>query len=406
MSSNRRFSVGVVVIALGLVLLLLTPSAQASVYYWDTSTSSGYQAGNGTWSTSTSYKYWSTNGTTLTQWSTSGTNDADFYTSGTSAVTVSGSISVHNITFDGSGYTLSGGTLSLTGSITTNQSATIGSILGGTNGLTKAGAGALILTGANTYSGQTTISVGTLQVGNGSTTGSINGTSGVSDSGVLAFDRSDNITFSLAISGNGGLVQAGNGTLTLTNSNPYSGGTTISAGTLQLNNANAAQNSTVTVGSVNGLAFGPGVSAPTVGGLAGSGNVNLATTDASPLLVLMTVGGNNSSTTYSGALSGSGSLTKGGSGALVLTGSNTYSGQTTISSGTLQLGSGGTTGSIASTSITDNGVLEFDRSDSSITFSQAVSGTGGLVQAGIGTLILTGSNTYSGSTTITPAHYK
>ena len=75
--------------------------------------------------------------------------------------------------------------------------------------MTKAGAGALILTGGNTYSGQTTISVGTLQVGNGSTTGSINGTSGVSDSGVLAFDRSDNISFSQAITGTGSLTQMG-----------------------------------------------------------------------------------------------------------------------------------------------------------------------------------------------------
>ena len=236
-----------------------------------------------------------------------------------------------------------------------------------------------------------------MQLGSGGTTGSINSTSGVSDSGVLEFDRSDSsITFSQAVSGTGGLVQAGSGTLILTGSNTYSGGTTISAGTLQLNNANAAQNSTVTVGTVNGLAFGPGVTAPTIGGLAGSGNVNLATTDASPLAVVLTVGGNNSSTTYSGALSGSGGLTKAGTGALVLTGSNTYSGQTTISSRHPAVGQRRHDGiDQQHQRVTDNGVLEFDRSDSSITFSQAVSGTGGLVQAGSGILILTGSNTYS-----------
>ena len=155
----------------------------------------------------------------------------------------------------------------------------------------------------------------------------------------------------------------------------------------------------MTVGTVGGLAFGPGITAPTIGGLAGSGNVNLATTDASPLPVVLTIGG-NSSTTYSGALSGSGGLTLAGAAALVLTGSNTYSGQTTISSGTLQLGGGGATGSINSANITDNGVLEFDRSDSSLTFSQAVSGSGGLVKAGTGTLILTGANTYTGATRI------
>ena len=134
---------------------------------------------------------------------------------------------------------------------------------------------------------------------------------------------------------------------------------------MQLNNAGAVQNSTVTVGAANGLAFGPGVTAPTVGGLAGSGNVNLATTDASPLPVVLTVGGNNSSTTYGGALSGSGGLTKAGAGDLILTGSNTYSGATTIGSGTLQSGSGGTTGSINSTSgVSDSGVLDFDLSSS------------------------------------------
>ena len=167
-----------------------------------------------------------------------------------------------------------------------------------------------------------------------------------------------------------------------------------------MNNAAAAQNSTVTVGTVNGLAFGPGVSAPTVGGLAGGGNVNLATTDASPLPVVLTAGGNNTSTTYGGALSGSGSLTKAGAGDLILTGSNTYSGQTTIGSGTLQIGSGGTTGSINSTSgVSDSGVLAFDLS-SSVSISQAITGTGSLVQMGLGAASLTGSNAYAGGTTI------
>ena len=82
---------------------------------------------------------------------------------------------------------------------------------------------------------------------------------------------------------------------------------------MQLNSANTVQNSTVTVGTVGSLAFGPGITPPTLGGLAGSGNVNLATTDASPLAVVLMIGG-NSSTTYSGILSGSGGLTLAGRG--------------------------------------------------------------------------------------------
>ncbi len=78
-----------------------------------------------------------------------------------------------------------------------------------------------MLTGQNTYSGGTTIDSGTLQIGNGGTSGSIVGD--VTDVGTLAFDRSDSITFGGVISGSGGLVQRGSGTLVLTGSDIYSG---------------------------------------------------------------------------------------------------------------------------------------------------------------------------------------
>ena len=223
------------------------------------------------------------------------------------------------------------------------------------------GTGTTILTGTNTYSGGTTISSGTLQIGNGGTAGSITGN--VTDNGVLAFDRSDSVTFAGVISGTGSVTQIGPGTTILTGTNTYSGGTTISAGTLQ-------------VGS---------------GGTAGSitGNV----TDNGVLAF-----DRSDSVTFAGVISGTGSVTQIGTGTTILTGTNTYNGGTTIGSGTLQIGNGGTAGSITG-NVTDAGVLAFDRSDS-VTFAGVISGTGSVTQIGPGTTILTGTNTYTGGTTI------
>ena len=97
--------------------------------------------------------------------------------------------------------------------------------------------GSVIFTGINTYSGGTTISAGTLQLGDGGADGSILGD--VLDNGTLAFNRSDVATFAGTISGSGGVAQIGTGTTILTGINTYSGGTTISAGTLQLGDGGA-----------------------------------------------------------------------------------------------------------------------------------------------------------------------
>jgi autotransporter-associated beta strand protein len=98
--------------------------------------------------------------------------------------------------------------------------------------------------------------------------------------------------------------------------------------------------------------------------------------------------------TVSQALSGTGGLVKEGAGTLVLTGANTYSGRTTVNNGVLQ----GNTSSLQG-NITNNAAVVFDQADTG-SYAGVMSGTGSLLKQNIGTLVLTGANTYSGGTTV------
>ena len=241
---------------------------------------------------------------------------------------------------------------------------TVSNLISGTGNVSQAGTGTTTLTNNNTYNGTTTITSGTLQVGNGSTTGSL-GTGPVVNSTSLIFNRSNALTQSGAISGTGTLTQAGTGTTTLTGNNTYSGTTTISAGALQVGNGGTSG----TLGT---------------GAVVDNGSLVFNRSDA---------------TTQSGAISGTGTLTQAGTGTTTLTGSNTYSGTTTISAGALQVGDGGTIGTLGTGAVVNNANLIFNRSDT-VTESVAISGTGTLTQAGTGTTILTANNTYSGVTSV------
>ncbi|HWY74458.1 MAG TPA: autotransporter-associated beta strand repeat-containing protein, partial [Verrucomicrobiae bacterium] len=195
----------------------------------------------------------------------------------------------------------------------TNGSATVGSAL------TVSGQGSVILTGNNTYSGVTYVNGGTLgltgssaatpnadfpgstlQIGSGGASGSIATSSSVVDSGNLAFNRSDVVTFSVPISGFGAVKQIGAGTTILAANNSYSGATIISAGTLQVGNGG------------------------TVGTLGNSSGV----TDNGKLVF-----DRSDSIGYSGAINGTGSLLKIGAGTVTLGGTNSYVGVTAISNG-------------------------------------------------------------------------
>ncbi len=199
---------------------------------------------------------------------------------------------------------------------------------------------------------------GTLQTGHLNASGAIYFTGGtlramsdqadwITNSGMLSLGtggaRIDSNGFSVGIgavfSGSGPLTKTGAGTLTLSGANTYTGSTTISAGTLILGNALALQNSTLDYRSAGGsLGFGM-LTTATFGGLSGDKAIVLSTIFASGLG--LSVGGNSASTTYSGSLSGLGSLTKTGAGTLTLTGSNTQRAGTTVKTGILAVSGSG-----------------------------------------------------------------
>jgi autotransporter-associated beta strand protein len=123
-----------------------------------------------------------------------------------------------------------------------------GNISGTAGSVVKQGTNTLVFTGTNSYGGGTTINGGTLQIGNGGTTGSIAGAVTV-NSGTLAFARSDNTSFSGAISGAGGVTKYCASRLTLSGSNSYSGTTVVAGGTLEL--AASAQSCVLTGGGLD-----------------------------------------------------------------------------------------------------------------------------------------------------------
>jgi fibronectin-binding autotransporter adhesin len=284
------------------------------------------------------------------------------------------------------GVTLSGAgarSLTLTGTNTaTNTLAAPLGDSGGASSLVKAGTGTWRLTGNNSYTGGTFINGGTLLVANNANLGdaagrltldgaTLNTTATLAmtrpvtltTSGRFMTDAGTTATLGGAISGAGGLVKQGAGTLVLDAAALHTGGTTVSGGTLQV---------------------GAG---GTTGTLAGN-VVNNATLAFD----------RGDTYQFDGTISGTGALAQNGTGMTVLTANNTYTGGTTINAGALQLGNGGTTGMIAG-NVSNNGMLSFNRSDV-VTFNGTISGTGAVSQDGAGTTILTAANSYGGATTV------
>lgn len=290
---------------------------------------------------------------------------------------------------------------------------TIRTILAGNGALTKTGASSATLTGANTFTGGTTISGGTLVVSSFSLLGSI------TNNATLEFSQTSNGTFAGTISGTGQVIKSGTGRVGLTGVNTYTGGTTISAGTLLVTTSSLSgavvNNATLQFnqsgrGTYAGVISGTGEVVKTGTGAAGLTGANTYTggtsiNEGTLVVTSASLPGNvvNSATlqfnqngrgTYAGVIVGSGSVVKTGTGSVGLTGANTYSGGTTVSDGILLV----TTSSLPG-DVVNNATLQFNQASRG-TYFGVISGTGGVLKTGTGAVGLTGANTYAGGTTI------
>ncbi|EIC0274288.1 autotransporter-associated beta strand repeat-containing protein, partial [Salmonella enterica subsp. enterica serovar Kedougou] len=266
---------------------------------------------------------------------------ANSYSGGT--LISDGTLVASNVEALGSGDVTDNATLEL------NTGGTFDNAISGSGKVEKSGDDALTLSGANTYTGGTLISDGTLVASNVEALG----TGDVTDNAVLELNTGGD--FDNAISGSGQVEKSGDGTLTLSGSNTYTGGTTINGGTLVASNVEAL----------------------------GSGDV----TDNATLAL-------NTGGTFDNAISGSGQVVKSGDDVLTLSGANSYSGGTLISDGTLVASN---VEALGSGDVTDDATLELNTGG---TFDNAISGSGQVVKSGDETLTLSGTNTYSGGTLI------
>jgi fibronectin-binding autotransporter adhesin len=410
-------------------------------------------------------------------------------------------------------------TLSNTATINTTTNLRVGGSITGNGLLSKAGAGVLALAGSATHIGGTTVTAGTLQIGDAGTTGSITGN--ITNDGNVTFNRSDAITYPGIISGSGSLTKLGASSLNLTSTQAYLGATTVSAGTLFLNAGNNTLPTSTALSFANAAGAQLDLNATTqaLRTIAGGGALggNIINTGASPAILKVSPA-DADTTTYSGVISGNtrleilgtktahsfsaprqrivnlantftggvlvdgstllaredgslgaapasfdadaiilqnngtilndastnalsihpnrgitlgsggGAITAGfvqpltvnsvisgaagnhltilgNNGTLVFTADNTYLGDTILAPlnpngpSRLNIGNGGTTGTLGAGNVINDGLLTFDRSNS-YTYGGTISGSGTLTKQGAGTVTLAGSSTYTGATTI------
>lgn len=304
------------------------------------------------------------------------TGGISIYSAGTGALVLSGNVDIlgngdKTLTLRGNSAT--GYVNELQGSITDSAN--------GATSLLKGDGNIWALSGSNSYSGGTTVNNGTLQVGNGGTSGTL-GSGAVSlvnaSQSVLRINRSDAFELANDIRGAGTLQHIGSGTTTLSGTNTYTGATTLTAGTLSVavigNGGSTSGNLSAATNAAANLVFNGGALQYT--GATASTDRNF-TVNAGKTAVFdikannLTLTGNSTAT--------NGSLAKTGAGTLTLAGTNLYTGATTVTGGTLVVD-----GSIA----TSSGVT--------LAANTRLAGVGS-----VSSVTLAGNNTLSSSGTLT-----
>jgi fibronectin-binding autotransporter adhesin len=264
---------------------------------------------------------------------------------------------------------------------------TVGGVISGAGNLCSSGTGTLTLTGANTYTGMTNLTAGTLNIQNSSALGTsgVGAGTAISSGAALQYQGGITVADSLALSGTG---VGGTGALVSVNgTNTHTGAITLAGSALIAANAGK-------------LIISAGIDD------AGAGKqVNF---------------GGGGDIAVSGVVSGTTAVVKDGSGTLALSGANTYGGGTTLNAGTLSISDDSGLGGIGSSLLINAGTLEVAGSfstsraislgnsastiqtdpSSNYSITSALAGSGALTKTGTGTLLLTGTNTYSGGTTI------
>lgn len=332
----------------------------------------------------------------------------------------SGTITVNNIDLSNDAVDR---TLTMSGTATTTVNGVIANGSTSTAGnLIKGGSGNLILAGANTYDGTTTISAGTLTLQNSTGLGTVSGSTSISSGATLSLtngiavgvetitndgtlaNTSGTNSYAGSMSGSGSLVVT-TGQLTISGDNAYTGTTSVNGGTLVASHANAlgttAAGTTVATGATLELQGDTTIASEALT-VTGTGRLR-NTTDTN---------------TYGGTIGGSGVVTVDG-GTLTLSGDNSYTGATSVNSGTLVAGhanalgtnAAGTTVStgatlelqggvnIASEALTVTGSGKLYNATGSNTYGGAIGGSGGVTVDG-GELTLAASNSYTGDTVI------
>ena len=359
-------------VALAWTVAYLPRATAQTLVYWDTnSTTGGTGTTGGTWDNATTTAWSNNSGGTGTtgKWNAfaTGANSVAIFSAGsnaTNAFTVTTSGAINNV----GGITFEEGTVTIggTGTLNLSQAATIN-------------------TNANTA------------------------------------------TISAAMAGAFAVTKSGSGTLILSGTNTYTGATTISQGTLQVNanapsgasgalgnatsaitvnNANTGANNTSLLIGTSGVTVGRAISVANQGSGTTTlgGNLTTGTGTFSGAVTLNKSANVNadgtSNITFSGAISGAGGLTKTGNGTIILTNNDGFTGATTINSGVLQLGNGSTNGNLTGTSsVTNNGALAFNEA-TAVTWNRTISGVGNVTVSGGGPLTISTAQNYTGATTV------